>query len=62
MPAVISPISHKTQLPCVLSEKAFHRISSLEKKPLNGKKPAIANVPMVITQNVHGIGLRKPPI
>src|ERR1051325_4089491 len=42
--------------------RAEARISSFEKKPANGGKPAMAIVAMKNVQNVMGIFPRRPPI
>jgi hypothetical protein len=38
------------------------RISSLEKKPANGKMPERASVPITKVQKVIGMCLRRPPM
>jgi hypothetical protein len=40
---------------------ASQMISSLEKKPANGKTPDMANVPIHIVAAVIGISGRRPP-
>src|SRR5437764_10556402 len=58
MSAVVAPITQKIGFP----NHARHKISSFDQNPANGGIPAIASVAIVITQNVQGMYLRKPPI
>ena len=61
MPATAAPSSHKRTCPWLL-EKAFHKISSFEKKPARKGVPVMARVPANIVQNVTGILFFSAPI
>ena len=48
--------------PYVPCANVFQRISSFEKKPASGGRPAMAIVPIRNVQNVTGSALRRPPM